>query len=421
MVLIGAGVLALLGIFLRLRSFFKRIRKALADRRARKAAIKQARARRAEHKAARKSKTTSRPEPKPQKVAENPIAKAPIVLADSGDDLTELGVYTPHFNFTDSDSFRAAIQGVRQEQSALASEGQIVIAAQETTERPDPAFDTLAARAFTTDSDGAIATVRWDTIEQAEARIQRAQAQIDRTLAPMKRRVNPDFAALKLKELRLTFEQREKAKQERDLRQRLAQIQKQEAQLTRDIAKAERNEARLQSQLEKLKAAAQRATGDKAFDLEKKAGEITRQIETLHAKIDRAQGMTRNTEAGHVFVASNLGSFGEGILKIGMTRRAEPSDYIANLGNDSVPFPYDVHAMVYSDTAMDLRDHLWETFADHRINQTSDQGAGFFRVFLQDVAAELTRLVPDAEIASPTEAQGFRQARARKPRRWARG
>ncbi len=83
-------------------------------------------------------------------------------------------------------------------------------------------------------------------------------------------------------------------------------------------------------------------------------------------------------------------------------------------------FPEEPVAPPQSDDVQD-DDHLWETFADHRINQTSDQGAGFFRVFLQDVAAELTRLVPDAEIVSPTEAQGFRQAGARKPRRWARG
>lgn len=347
------------------------------------------------------------PAPAPPEVPA-PAAQTPdLPVPAERPDLSALGVYAPHFDFGDSDSFRAAIQEVRDAQSDLAGRGRVVLTPQET------AADQLAARAFVTDCDSAIATVRWDTIEQMESRIHRAQAQIDALLGDTGAHVNPEFAALKLDELRLVHEQREKAKQERDLRQNLARIQKQDQQLARDIALAERDVVQLQAQLTRTKAAAQRVTGDQAFELEAKAGDLTRQIEAIHKKTARAQVMSNSHTAGHVFVVSNVGSFGEGVVKIDMTRRADPVDHVADLGRDAVPFPYDIHAMVYSDTAEDLRDALWAAFADHRLNHAQTTDAGFFNLSLDKVAAELARHMPKADFVTEVEAQTYRETLAR--------
>ena len=350
------------------------------------------------------------PEPAAAPSAKAPPAGASDQPQDQADpkDLSQLGVYAPHFDFTDSDAFKAAIRDVRAAEASLASAGAIVIAQGEAPPADTASLVALAARAFTTDADGAISNVRWDTIAQMETRIAQTQTQIDARLAPSALALNPEFVALKLQELRLTHEQRERANSERSLRQELARIQKTEQKLARDIVQTEREEAKLQAQLSKAKAAAQRASGDQAFELEGKVGALTRQLEQVHAKLSTAQTTARNTTAGHVYVLSNVGTFGDGIVKIGMTRRAVPEDEVTELGIAAVPFPYDIHAMIYSDDAEELRDALWRKFGDVRLNTTHPNGAGFFKTSLQQVAVALKDLAPGAAFTTDIEAREHR-------------
>lgn len=67
--------------------------------------------------------------------------------------------------------------------------------------------------------------------------------------------------------------------------------------------------------------------------------------------------MAQQTKSGHVYIISNIGSFGENVYKIGMTRRLEPTDRVRELGDASVPFPFDIHAMIYSEDALNLKPH----------------------------------------------------------------
>ena len=112
-----------------------------------------------------------------------------------------------------------------------------------------------------------------------------------------------------------------------------------------------------------------------------------------------------NQKAGYVYIISNIGSFGENVYKIGMTRRLDPTERVDELGDASVPFKFDIHAMIFSEDAPALEAALHNAFADRRINLVNRRRE-FFRVTLDEIKAEVEKNfdktaefidVPDAE------------------------
>ena len=104
-------------------------------------------------------------------------------------------------------------------------------------------------------------------------------------------------------------------------------------------------------------------------NLMSKIKELELKLEEAHTKKEKALSMAQQTKRGHVYVISNIGSFGENLYKIGMTRRLEPVDRVKELGDASVPFPFDIHAMIFSENAPDLEKSLHNTFNNRRVNK----------------------------------------------------
>ncbi|MNL32480.1 hypothetical protein D3C87_1543370 [compost metagenome] len=115
------------------------------------------------------------------------------------------------------------------------------------------------------------------------------------------------------------------------------------------------------------------------------------QLQAAQEKNQRALSMAQQTRAGHVYVISNIGSFGEQVFKIGMTRRLEPLDRIRELGDASVPFEFDVHAMIFSDDAPGLEKKLHRHFLREQVNKVNPRKE-FFRIGLPVIRAELEDL-----------------------------
>jgi len=114
-----------------------------------------------------------------------------------------------------------------------------------------------------------------------------------------------------------------------------------------------------------------------------------------------------------VYIISNVGSFGEDVVKIGLTRRLDPDDRVRELGDASVPFSFDTHAMIYSDAAPALEFALHKEFADRRINMSNFRKE-FFRVSLDEVEEAVARLAPDASFFKDREAQEWHETMARR-------
>jgi hypothetical protein len=122
--------------------------------------------------------------------------------------------------------------------------------------------------------------------------------------------------------------------------------------------------------------------------MEARIRQLEADLAAAQSRKERAIAQAQLTKVGHVYVISNIGAFGEGIVKIGLTRRLDPEERVHELGGASVPFPFDIHAMIYSDNAPEMETCLHEHFWDKRLNWFNNRKE-FFRIELAEVQGEL--------------------------------
>jgi hypothetical protein len=160
-------------------------------------------------------------------------------------------------------------------------------------------------------------------------------------------------------------EEREKAREEREL---LREQRRTEAELAAERERLEKERTHYQNVLRAL-----RSKGDYAA-----AGEIASRLADIDHAIAANDFRIANIRAGYVYVISNIGAFGPDIVKIGMTRRLDPMDRVRELGDASVPFRYDVHALHFSEDAVTLEHELHKAFAHRRVNFINERREFFF-------------------------------------------
>lgn len=336
-----------------------------------------------------------------------------VAIYDEKLSFAELGVYEPHFEFTDADEFKKEIKRIRDLQKSMVSD-------KSATEHPDNITVDgsvvkgrtlvnrqirLTMRAFNNESEAAIANTRWNNVNAMEKRVLNAAKQIDKANESMNLRISEQYVSLKLDELHATHEYRERLKIDREERAELARAEREEKKLLAEAEAAEREEERYQKLLDK-------ARSEAGVD-EGRIAELETALAEAHATSERARAMAEMTKSGYVYVISNIGSFGEDVVKIGLTRRLEPDDRVKELGDASVPFGFDTHAMIYSDEAPALESALHKEFADRRVN-ASNMRKEFFRVDLEEVEEAVKRLEPSASFFSDREAQEWHETLSRR-------
>ena len=346
---------------------------------------------------------------------------AEVAIFDEKLAFAELGVYEPHFDFTDSEQFKAAIIDVRSAQKKLISQEVAVVCSTKWTVDGSVARGKtvtgrnirLTMRAFNNECDAAIANTRWNNVNAMEKRIVRAKEQIDKLNESNAITITADYLTLKLRELRLTHECREKLKEEREERTEAARLAREEQRLLRDMEEARRDEEHYEKLLAKASAEAASVTGQKLEAFGEQIKLLERDLAEARAKAARAQAMAERTSSGYVYIISNVGSFGEDVVKIGLTRRLDPLDRVKELGDASVPFVFDTHAIIYSDNAPALERALHATFELQRIN-TRNVRKEFFRVSLSEVEDAVRKLAPAAPFFRDIEAQEYRETVSRR-------
>lgn len=346
-----------------------------------------------------------------------------LAVVDEKLSFAELGVYEPHFDFGDTAKYKAAIREVRQQQKDLISNKRAVIA------RTDWQVDgskskgrtmsnravRLTLRAFNNECDAAIANTRWNNVNAMEKRIERAADQIDSLNASNDVRIQADYLELKLKELYLTHEYREQQKIEKEERTEQARLEREEKKLQRDLDKAEQEEAKFRKLLIEAQARAKLATGGQIEAYQKRINELEGLLSAACKETERTKALAEVTRSGFVYIVSNVGSFGKSVVKIGMTRRLNPDDRVRELGDASVPFRFDTHAIVYSHDAPALEAALHKKFEAKRINRANHRKE-FFHVSIAEVRSALSELAPGAVFHSDIEAQEFRETLAMRKR-----
>ena len=342
-----------------------------------------------------------------------------VAIYDERLAFAELGVYEPHFEFNDSEVYKARIIEVRERQKAMISVKQAAHCPTEWTVENSKAKGQvminrqtrLTMRAFNNECEATIANARWNNVVAMERRILAAQASIDKENTSLRLTLSDGYVALKIEELRLTHEYRERLKVEREEHAEMARAEREEKRLLVETEVAEREEQKYQDMLTRARKQAGADGGTEA--MKKRISELEASLKEAQATSERARAMAEMTRSGYVYIISNVGSFGEDVVKIGLTRRLDPDDRVRELGDASVPFSFDTHAMIYSEEALALEFALHRQFADRRINMSNNRKE-FFRVQLDEVEEAVTRLAPEASFFKDREAQEWRETLARR-------
>ena len=158
--------------------------------------------------------------------------------------------------------------------------------------------------------------------------------------------------------------QNEIKRQMREERQRAEELERQQQE-------AEAKEQELEARRKAVEEALLAADEEHRQELEETRRQLEQEIEDVHKQYERAKSMAQMTKQGHVYIISNIGSFGENVFKIGMTRRLEPLDRVSELSGASVPFEFDVHAMISCDDAPALEYALHNKLSSERMNKVN--------------------------------------------------
>lgn len=234
----------------------------------------------------------------------------------------------------------------------------------------------------------------------------------NQSIAPTLKKFIGEIEYLFQEAVRIEYEyyvQKERAKEEqRAIREQMRQEAEERRALEAERKKIEKEESKFQGQIAQLEEQLSSAEPDKVAQLEARLAELQAQLSAVKDKKDVITTL-QNGKAGNVYVISNLGSFGEDVFKIGMTRRADPQDRIDELGDASVPFPFDVHSFIFSDDAAALEYKIHTILNNRRVNKVNLRKE-FFHISLDELEELVASLAPTAEFRRTMLAEQYRQS-----------
>lgn len=200
--------------------------------------------------------------------------------------------------------------------------------------------------------------------------------------------IKQDFLDLRLTELRLAATIQKLKSDEKEEQRRIREQIRDEEKARRDYEKALKETAReeelIKKAMEKLRAEFQTANEEEKLEYSNRIADLTEKLKIAEEKNQRALSMAQQTKRGHIYIISNLGSFGENVYKLGMTRRLDPFERVKELGDASVPFGFDVHAVIFSEDAPKFEKELHKKFAMIQVNKVNPRKE-FFRIDIKTI------------------------------------
>ncbi|HEX8562706.1 MAG TPA: DUF4041 domain-containing protein [Flavobacterium sp.] len=346
-----------------------------------------------------------------------------VGLYESKLELIEFGIYEPVYEFEKSEDYRAEQNNIIEKQklmitseTAATCRTNWTIDGSEARGRASTKkYIKLVLRAFNGECNALITKVKWNNINQIKDRIQKSFETLNKLGESQTVRLSHEYLDLKLKEIILEYEYQSKRQEEKEAMRAIQEELREEEKARREFEiaqrKAEKEEETFQKALLKARKEVEQATGELQEQLREKIMLLEQELLLAQEKKERAMSMAQQTKRGHVYIISNIGSFGENVYKIGMTRRLEPIDRIRELGDASVPFQFDVHAMIYSDEARTLENELHKSFSNKKVNMLNYRKE-FFNVSLEEIAAKIDELGFEAEFTILPEAMQYRETLA---------
>ena len=321
-------------------------------------------------------------------------AEAELVVArtaspSSGDDIVELddervlqevGIYRYHHPLENAEAFRDRLRDLQDRIKEAIKAGDAIEASDMFTFNNSLAkgrkmtgdLSKLMLRAYNAEADNCVRSLRAGNVLTAKKRLEASVASIAKLGSMMEMHISASYHGLRVEEIELTADYLMKVQEEKEVareeRERLREERKVELELAAEKERLAKERSHFVNALESL-----RSSGDEAG-----AQEIEAKLAGLDEAIAQNDYRAANIRAGYVYVISNRGAFGTNIVKIGLTRRLEPMDRVRELGDASVPFPFDVHALFFSEDAVTLENELHKAFGERRVNVVNERREFFF-------------------------------------------
>jgi hypothetical protein len=333
--------------------------------------------------------------------------------------LQEVGVYEYRHPLEHAEAYKAELEDLRQEIRDMVKGGHAFETTTEftvggsTREGRAMVRDTakLMLRAYNAEADTCARTLRDGTLVASEQRLEKAALTIGRLGRVLGIGVSQEYHLLRLRELALVADYQAKKAEERE-------VERAEREQRRDAERAERElrqerdrlEERLRKERDHYRTLARMGDAEAAERARVKVAEIEQAIAGVEAR-------EANIRAGYVYVISNIGAFGEHMVKIGLTRRLDPMERIRELGDASVPYRFDVHALVFSDDAVGLEARLHQALSDARVNLVNQRREFFHatpgevKALLKQHAGHLLEFIDEPEAPEWRQSEGERRRR----------
>ena len=344
-------------------------------------------------------------------------ARATLVETDERALLQEVGFFEYRHPLENSlsykerlDALRVRIKGALRDRTAVTTRpGWMVNGSAKEGAALTRDFSTLMLRAFNAEADNCLRTVRPHTVAAVTQRLAKTREAIAKTGAVMGIAIDEQYHSLRVAEISLVADYQARLELEKEELREARQREREEAKALADLER-ERNRLLTERAHHESALARLRALGDHAG-----AAELEAKLEAVDAGLRGIRGRQANTRVGHVYVISNPGAFGESVVKIGVTRRLDPLERVRELSSASVPFGFDVHALIFSQDAYALESALHGEFTARRVNLVNMRREFFF-VSPAEVREVLRRVGRDhiVQWTETAEAIEWRQSRASK-------
>ncbi len=343
-------------------------------------------------------------------------------LINFEDDLSvqDYGLYRPTYKFANSDLYKERLKKCRDDQKGLIKNGKActgnmgwtVNGSKSQGNKMVKDMQKLLLRAFNVECDDIVDNVKLSNFEKSKDRIVSTSEQISKLGSIMSISITPWYVDLKIDELCLALDFEQKKQEEKERIKEERERQREEAKAQKEMEEArkrlQKEQTHYQNALEKLNE--QIAKSGESEELLEKKAQLEAKITDTEKAIKDVDYREANKRAGYVYIISNIGAFGENVYKIGMTRRLDPMDRVNELGDASVPFNFDVHALIFTDDAPSLETALHNAFEHEKVNKINPRRE-FFRVSLDEIKAVVRKnFDKTVEWIDIAEAEQYRQS-----------
>lgn len=320
--------------------------------------------------------------------------KSQLVVMNDAILFQDFALYEPRYDFCNSEEYKEKLQNIRDQQKQLIKNGYAVSGDKTWTVNGSQSqgnkmvadMQKLLLRAFNSECDEVISKVKYNNIEASEKKIRTSCDAISKLGKMMHIVITAPYFDLKIQELYLAFEYQQKKQEEKEALKEARAEMREAAKLQKEIEeqrkKIEKEQTHYQAAYQNVLKQLEESPDN--IDLLDKKAEIEKNLTEIEKAIKDVDYREANQRAGYVYVISNIGAFGENVYKIGMTRRLDPQDRIDELGDASVPFNFDVHAMIFSDDAPALESALHRAFESKKVNMINHRRE-FFNVTLDEI------------------------------------